>query len=144
MLVIIRYGLLATLLCICSWTDWKRRTISLPVLGIFAAGGLVLQIAEDNVSSWNFCLAFCPGILCLIVSAITGQALGYGDSCLILCLGAFVSIEEIFCVCKTAVFLCGIAAVVLVVGFHRKRKDTIPFAPFLLAGYLVELIPKGG
>ena len=51
MLVIIRYGLLATLLCICSWTDWKRRTISLPVLGIFAVGGLVLQMQRTTLAA---------------------------------------------------------------------------------------------
>lgn len=76
-----------------------------------------------------------PGCICMLVSWLSREAFGYGDSILILICGISLGVA----VCTTVVFLAflgaGLWAAALVVIKKTDRRCEIPFIPFLLMGY---------
>ena len=81
-----------------------------------------------------------PGILFLFLSFVTRQGIGYGDSILILLLGASVGIEAELEILLLAFALSGIWAVALLFRKKGNVQQEFPFVPFLLAGAVLEMI----
>ena len=61
-----------------------------------------------------------------VMSVLSRGKMGMGDGMLILAMGSVLSVGE----------LLGIHAGLQLCVFKKKRDEEIPFAPFLLAGYL--------
>ena len=77
-----------------------------------------------------------PGASIIMLSVMTGQAVGSGDGMMLMVIGAaggvYVSV-------MTLMFASTIAAVmmpVLLIAGKVKKKSTIAFIPYLLAGYV--------
>ena len=66
-----------------------------------------------------------------VMSVLSRGKMGMGDGLLILAMGSVLSVGELL-----ALLLCGIYAGLQLCVFKKKRDEEIPFAPFLLAGYL--------
>ena len=113
-----QYVLTGTVLGICSLTDLRHKVVHKKVLILY---GMI------------------PGILCLLVSKISGQALGYGDSILILLTGSSLGIQN--CVGITIwAFLCSGLWALFLVGIKKAdKKAEIPFVPFLMIGFVIQM-----
>ena len=92
----------------------------------------------------DFFYACLPGILCLCIARLTNEVIGYGDGILLCSLGGMCSLEEILQVCMIASVFGGVAAMVLLVCFHKSGNYEIPFVPFLFIGWLVNVLFLGG
>lgn len=84
------------------------------------------------------------GGMFLVISKVTKEGFGYGDSLLILIIGIGVGFWDlisllVFSFAGSAV----VAAVALVIGKFQ-RKMTLPFVPFLGMGYFFVRIAGGG
>lgn len=129
-----------TALIICSYVDIRYRKVEKRIAGIYAAAVLAGRLAEGGNGMAALLTGLVPGILFLFLSFVTRQGIGYGDSVLILILGASAGIEAELEILLLAFALSGIWAVVL---FFRKRgnvRQEFPFVPFLLAGAVLEMI----
>jgi prepilin signal peptidase PulO-like enzyme (type II secretory pathway) len=84
-------------------------------------------------------LGLLPGILFLLFARISKEAIGYGDGFSICMMGIYLEVETLLSVCMCALFLAGIVALVLLVSGKRKGKQEIPFIPFLLLSFLLEV-----
>ena len=129
-------GLCLILLGICTYTDVKNREIffSLPLLfvllailyrgtrGIFWQGGIELV------------LRLVPGAALLGIRILKKEWIGSGDGLLVLVCGYMLGARDILRMTMIATLLSGMYAIFLLVKRKCKRKDTIPFVPFLLAG----------
>lgn len=62
--------------------------------------------------------------------------IGFGDGLLILAMGSVLKSGELLGVLSAALLLCGIYSGLQLLVFKKKRDTEIPFAPFLLVGYL--------
>lgn len=120
---------------ISSWTDIKKRKISLPLCAGVAATGIFWMIRQNNIN-WE-CLVR-AGIVCFLtgVSILSRGALGMGDVCLVLALGTVTFLEEFIVSLTAGMLLSAVYSMILLTVFHKSRKTEIPFAPFLLAGYI--------
>lgn len=134
-------------LVLLSHSDIRTHKISTTVL---AAGGAVsvwnfsCQLYAGEVDVWVVAAGIAVGSVFLLVSRVTEQGMGYGDSITILILGAFLGLWrllEVLCVSFLAV---GICSVVLLSVKRMSRKCTIPFLPFLTGGYMVVVIGGAG
>lgn len=76
------------------------------------------------------------GIVFFILSRCTKEALGYGDSWVILLLGVFLGLWKVLSLLVIAFFLSAIVAGVCLVKSKWSRKASLPFIPFLAVGYL--------
>lgn len=71
-----------------------------------------------------------------VISVLTRGEIGFGDGLLILAMGSVLKSGELLGVLCAALLLCGIYSGLQLLVFKKKRDTEIPFAPFLLVGYL--------
>lgn len=76
------------------------------------------------------------GALFLAVSRISDEALGYGDSWLILFLGILLGLRDILWLLSMAFMLSGAFSIVLLMRNRYSRKMSFPFVPFLALAYM--------
>ena len=112
-------------LIICSYVDIRQRKVEKRIAGIYAAAVLAGRLAEGGTG---------------LAALFTRQGIGYGDSILILLLGASVGIEAELEILLLAFALSGIWAVALLFRKKGNVQQEFPFVPFLLAGAVLEMI----
>ena len=124
------------LLVVASVIDWRKREIPLWLLVSMSASVLVFAIYCKDINIWYRLTGVAFGVLFFFVSKVTKESIGYGDSWLILLLGAHLGIFQVL----QALFAASLVAVVFAVFYlwkcKWKRDATLPFVPFLTIGYL--------
>lgn len=85
-------------------------------------------------------LGILPGCAMLFAGKLTGGAIGSGDSYTVLALGIHMGIFSVLTCLMYGMCLSGICSMVLLLRGKYKKKDTIPFLPFLSAGYMIVAI----
>lgn len=131
------------LLLVLGVVDMKKRKVYgwTLALGIFAAVCYQGVTREDDLHVILGGVTL--GGLFLLVSKVTREGMGYGDSLGILALGVFLGIWRLAELLCLAFLLLFFTAMIL---FFKKsnKKYGIPFYPFLAIGYLMILLLEGG
>lgn len=122
-----------------SWTDIRKRQVSLLSIVIFAICGTAWSISS-KVKVLDFFLCAGIGLIFVGISIFTEDAVGMGDGWLIMALGTVIQPVELFSVIFIAVMCSAVWAGITLAIFHRKGCTEIPFVPFLLIGYLGGMI----
>ena len=116
--------------------DIKWKQLSLPVLlsGAFlTAAGL---FCGREVSMILLAAGAGTGVIFLIISKITDESFGYGDSILILFMGGFLGFWNILTVLLTAFSGAALFAAFMLIRKKFHRKSSFPFVPFLTLSYI--------
>lgn len=116
--------------------DFSRKRISLWSCLVFGACSLGFSIITER-AILEFIWAEIPGLLCLILSFCTREAIGYGDGILMCALGMLYDIEELLFILFVGSSFSGVVGLVLLVVFQKNGKQEIPFVPFLFIGWLI-------
>jgi leader peptidase (prepilin peptidase) / N-methyltransferase len=110
--------------------------ISLP--GILA--GFLANLATRRVSWQDSLLGIGVGAITLVTIVVVGswwegqEAMGMGDPKLAAMLGAFLGWKVLLFSLFASALVGGVVAAALMASGRRRRKDPIPFGPFLAAG----------
>lgn len=83
------------------------------------------------------------GMLFIVISKVTQEGIGYGDSLGILILGIYLGIWGLLTVVSIAFFLLLCVMIPLLFIKRMSRKCALPFYPFLTIGYLGLLLMEG-
>ena len=120
-----------------SYTDVKRKTVSMRMAVLFGVLALAVEIyVKDPVFVWL--AGAVPGCFLLLLSRVTREAVGYGDGVTLAVIGLFTGFAQAMGIFMGALLiLCPVALLFLI--WKRDRKMTLPFVPFLLAAYLLRL-----
>ena len=129
-------GIVFILLVMCSVFDWRKRTIPVMLLIVLTTAVGIFVLCCDAVSVRLRVGGIFLGSLFFIISKITKEAIGYGDSWLILLLGVYMGYLRAIGVLFTASVLAGLVSVFFLWKRHWKRTATLPFVPFLSISYL--------
>lgn len=148
---LLRTLLMCAILWACAWSDARAYLIPNRVLAVgsvMAAAVLLLELAAAPSQAFYLLVQTAVSVVALLLAAglcraVSPRAVGMGDVKLLavmgLCLGMelvwpalFFSFVVVFCVC-----------VVLLIIRRAKRTDSIPFAPFLLAGTVLAAFLTG-
>lgn len=131
---------------ICSYIDIKERRIPLVCIGIGIAywiGRTGWNIFHGNSTAesswiWNFLFAMTLAVIFWVCQKVWIGILGMGDVFLIFIV-ALIARYKIMAGILIVAFciLMGVSAFLLVKGYSKKT--TLPFAPFLLVGYVCYL-----
>lgn len=130
---IICMGILAGL----SVTDIKRRRIPGPVLVFgsiatvvytFLAGAEHMRLAAGGLLA---------GLVFVMVSKVTEEQLGYGDSWLLCILGCYLGLWNLLVMMFAAWTAVALAAMAVLAGRGFCRGKTLPMVPFITVGYMV-------
>ena len=128
-----------------SVTDifWRRIPAEILVMG--TAGVLLYQAVCREMDPALLAGGAAVGAGFLLLSKVTGEGIGYGDSWGILVLGLYLGLWKLLEV-LAGTFLLLLAASLVVLAADRMRggaKRGIPFFPFLTGGYLMGLMMGG-
>lgn len=137
-------GICMGILGFLSWEDVRRRKLSLRILILGGGAALIYQLFCGTDSLGEIALGGSVGVCFLIIGKVTGEKIGYGDGITILILGIYLGIWELLEVLAGTFFLLAVTGMICLVGKRFSRKQTLPFCPFLTAGYMIFLLCKGG
>lgn len=118
-----------------GWLDWKTRTISLALTGLYGGGGLAISFMTGR--RWeDYILPAGLGLLFLLLSLASKGGVGMGDGWVLLALGCMLETEEYIRLTGCGILLAAVFSGILLIGYKKNRKTEIPFVPFLFLAYL--------
>jgi len=105
-----------------------------------------LQIYGDS-KWWNPLLGILPGSGFLFLVAVLGvilyrtdDAMGMGDVKIFAPIGIFLGWRMCILALLFSVLLAGFSSVIMIVSGLKKKKDTIPFGPFIVTGTFITIM----
>ena len=135
--------------------DIKRRQVHLGFLLSGIIWVILSVICERTVStgeiispfsSWStgeIIAGILAGAFFLLLSKLTKESFGYGDSILIVIMGAFLGFWSLMSVLFMAFFMAGLFSVIMLLKTKFHKKSKFPFIPFLMAAYAGGIILNG-
>ena len=126
-----------------SVIDIHFRRIPVDILVMASIAALVYQGITRQADLWMAAGGAGVGILFLLVSKVTREGFGYGDSWAILALGIYLGLWGVRDVLAGTFCLLAAASLICLTAKKMSRKHTIPFIPFLAAGYLLSVLTGG-
>jgi leader peptidase (prepilin peptidase)/N-methyltransferase len=136
--------ILGVLLLICAIQDLTKKRVYLWVIGIGSALTFICLPFIEKLSVANCIGGLAVGLVTLMISKMTDGKIGVGDGILLCVTGiglGFWNNLELFGI---ALFLAAVISIFLLLSRIVDRKKSIPFIPFLFAGYLIIVfISKG-
>lgn len=79
------------------------------------------------------------GGLFYLIAAISRGGMGGGDIKLVAMIGAFLGIQKILLTIFVSAFIGSIVGITLMILKKKKRKDALPFGPFLALGAMISI-----
>lgn len=127
------------ILCVFSVADIQFRSVSAELLALAGVSAAVYQALVRPGDIVLTAGGAAVGVLFLVISRITRQSLGYGDSLAILILGIFLGFWGVVEVLAGAFVLLAAVSMVVLVMKKMSRRQRLPFFPFLAAGYAIAI-----
>lgn len=129
-------GVVTGVLALIAYRDWRTKRIPVILLSVLLLLVCLFQIFVIKENLWSVIGGVLIGILFVVVSMCTKEAIGYGDSWLITILGIYLGSTKILEVMLAAGFGASLFSIWNLFRCGWNKKITIPFAPFLLAAYI--------
>lgn len=124
-------------ICLFIQSIWDIKKKEIPLWISLGLGGCSFLYSLCCQRTWSsFLLALLPGALCLVFAFLTKQAIGYGDGILLCALAMLYPLEELVGFVFIAVFVAGMAGLLIIIVFCKNRTYEIPFVPFLFFAWL--------
>lgn len=131
----------AVYMAVLAVIDVRKRKISLRLLlsGFVLSAVLLtsaLCLGEREIPWLLLAGGMAVGAGFLLISRITGESFGYGDSILILVMGSFLGVWNLLYILMAAFAFAAAVSIVLLASRKFNRKSSFPFIPFLAAAYI--------
>jgi len=133
-------SLLLTFLAINTYTDIKKKKISIMVSVIFFIVGMVLTLVSKEHTLVSVLGGLGVGALLILMGKISRQAVGFGDGIIFLVTGLYLGFVRNLVLLLYGLVICALASIIFLVIRKFKMKDKIPFAPFILTSFIMMLI----
>ncbi len=117
--------------------DFFSRKIS--VAGVLVIGflGVILQLCYDDFNWLGIVGGALIGAGLLLISGITGEAIGYGDGLVVIATGIALGLRRNILMLCIAFVLCAVASVMLLIFRKANKKTVLPFVSFLFPAYVL-------
>lgn len=132
--------LLLVFLAVMSKEDWKEKQIKVSIVAAAALIGIVLQICSNKTGWQDIAAGIGVGGVILVLSRLTNESIGTGDGMMLMVSGIFLGFWKNLSLFLAAQLLIGAAALFLIAVKKKGKTYRLPFAPFLLAAYLFQLL----
>ena len=118
--------------------DILHREILLSSVLAMGVAGVLYRCCYLSDDITGMLTSLIPGLFLMAMSLISGNRIGKGDALLSLCLGEWLGLAD----CILVIFLAsaGSSAAAAVLWMKKKKNSEIPFVPFLLSGYILQII----
>ena len=132
--------LFAVYMIVLMLMDIKWKKLSLAAL---MSGFIILNagfLCGRNIHVMLLAAGAGVGIVFMVVSRVTEEAFGYGDSILILIMGGFLGFWNILSLLVAAFSMAALFSIFMLLRKKFHRKSAFPFVPFLTAAYIGGMI----
>lgn len=133
----------AAYLFLLAFMDIHGRKLHLGILLTGIPLAVISRVVLGNIPAALVISGAAAGALFMIISRVTEEAFGYGDSILIMIMGIFLGIWDLLLMLVTAFFLAAVFSTVMLAGRYYTRKSSFPFVPFLTAAYIGGMLIGG-
>ena len=123
-------------LAILAYQDIRTGMMNVIVIGICGASGLAVRLISGSGLK-DILPGTAVGLAVLILAYVSRQAVGYGDGLVLTASGLYLGLTDNIILLLVSMILCAVTSVILIISGIKKTKDRIPFAPFMLAGYVL-------
>lgn len=134
--IFIKALVLNSILIIVSFIDIDHQIIPNKLIVFTLAMGILFSFIDD-ISLMNAVVGMLLGGGLLLILALLPGALGGGDIKLMFALGIFLGAKGILVALFLSFVIASIISVLLLLFKIKKRKDHIPFGPFLAIGSFI-------
>lgn len=121
-------------LILCSYLDVKYRRIPVSVYLIFMLISAAVVVCEGRSDLGTWMIGMIPGIIMIVISFISHEKIGYGDSISIALMGILYKYEMVLSVCAVGFGIIFLAGLIMMITGKAKLSDRLPFMPFLMVG----------
>lgn len=113
---------------------WKKLSLMILLSGTvpLAAGFL----CDREIHIILLAAGAAVGVIFLIISRVTEDSFGYGDSILIMIMGGFLGFWNILSLLTAAFSMAALFSIFMLIRKRFHRKSAFPFVPFLTAAYI--------
>lgn len=123
-----------------SVMDIRQRKLPVRILIAGAVFPAAACFTQREIPATFIAAGCAVGIVFVLISRWTRESFGYGDSILIMIMGAFLGFWNILSLLMAAFLMAAVYSVILMVKYHFNRKYSFPFVPFLTAAYIGGLV----
>jgi leader peptidase (prepilin peptidase)/N-methyltransferase len=103
-----------------------------------------VALPHHNIASWgalNALIGAAAGFIFLLIPAVlTRGGMGFGDVKMAAFIGLTTGFPEVFVAVLGGIILGGVTAILLLAFKIKKRKEVIPFGPFLSAASILTMV----
>lgn len=135
------YAVLAAILITAAGTDMRLRLIpnrlTIPAIAFALAWSAAVQVPHLTSSLLGLAIA---GGLFLVIAMLSRGGMGGGDVKLAAAVGAFLGLQYSLLGLFLAFIFGAVVGLILMALGKKRRKDYIPFAPFMAAGCLAAML----
>lgn len=123
--------------------DIKKRQVHLGFLLSGIIWGILAGMCERKVLAGEIIAGAVVGVLFILLSKLTKESFGYGDSILIVIMGVFLGFWNLIAVLFISFFLAALFSIIMLLKTKFNKKSKFPFIPFLMASYAGGMILNG-
>lgn len=127
---------LGVLLFVCAIMDIKYKKISLILLGTVFVGMLIILPFRKEISMIEGLCGILVGGSLFGINKVTRGQIGIGDACLFCVTGVCLGFWDNMGLLLYSLFFASIFSAFLILIKKVGKKYTIPFAPFVLLGFV--------
>lgn len=135
-------GILLGVLGLGAAEDIRKRRIKVPFLLLSGAVGISLHIYRRDLAAADLLLGVLVGVLVVFLGILTRESIGLGDGFSLMVTGIFLggrrNVELLF----LSLFYAALFSLGLLLFCRKRRKQRIPFLPFLFLGYLTMVLEE--
>lgn len=135
------YAILATILITAAGTDMRMRLIpnrlTIPAIAFALAWSAAVRVPHLTSSLLGLTIA---GGLFLVIALLSRGGMGGGDVKLAAAVGAFLGLQYSLLGLFLAFIFGALVGLVLMALGKKRRRDYLPFAPFIAAGCLAAML----
>lgn len=130
------YGVSLLFLALLAAEDIKEKRVSIYKIAFFAGAAVIYLIISKQFDLGEIIGSLLPGGLLLLLAFFTRESIGYGDGTAVAVLGLWTGGWFAMMATAVGIMLAGIYGIFCL---FKKKKEMIPFLPFLLLGMEVVL-----
>lgn len=121
---------------ILAWEDLRTKTVPGAICIAGLGSGVLLNVFSGRIPLWEIAAGCAVGGMLLLIAKLSKGGVGYGDGLTLSACGVWLGFYENVFLLICALILLALFGTVLIMLKKAKRKDSLPFIPFLLAGYV--------
>ncbi len=132
--------ILVLFLLLCGFSDWKTRQVPLWLCGLGTVAIILCEILTKEFALNKIAGGVLIGLFLLSAGKVTKGQIGSGDGIVFLIIGVALGGRKSFLLFTESLCILFLFCMIGIFTGKIKMKQRLPFLPFVVAAYLLELV----